>query len=331
MPIKVAMPIVNAASGAFVVLNVKDNGTAFNPSSGTASFTSLLINPLYNVTGTYIGRITGIDYNPALTSMIGVTHYGALIRSGLVGMGLGATLPTAALHVKSPGNTSSTYCAKFDNSDGVMLLGVNDGKYIEIGGDTFVISVGSTIPSGAAYMEINSNQVLAYFMTDKVGNVIEEITTTTGAISRKLKTELVVDQLAGDCPMTYIQRQSTVAAASTTTTVAAVNMAVSEQIMDVRVQFIITELGGDGGGCNINATIRRSSAGTVALVGAQDKGAGERRIAASGAPDWTCNLVADDTNKRLNINFTNNSATPVPKAFKVTAHIWYTKTIEPSV
>jgi hypothetical protein len=212
-----------------------------------------------------------------------------------------------------------------------MLLGVNDGKYIEIGGDTFVISVGSTIPSGAAYMEINSNQVLAYFMTDKVGNVIEEITTTTGAISRKLKTELVVDQLAGDCPMTYIQRQSTVAAASTTTTVAAVNMAVSEQIMDVRVQFIITELGGDGGGCNINATIRRSSAGTVALVGAQDKGAGERRIAASGAPDWTCNLVADDTNKRLNINFTNNSATPVPKAFKVTAHIWYTKTIEPSV
>lgn len=84
LPVRIHLPNVNATSGNFVVLNIKDVGGGFAVSSGTASFTPLLINTIYNTTGTYSGTVIGIDYNPTLTSTVGMTHYAMRINSGVV-------------------------------------------------------------------------------------------------------------------------------------------------------------------------------------------------------------------------------------------------------
>ena len=124
LPIKIAMPVVSATSGSYLLLNIKDNGTAFNPSSGTATYTSVLINPLYNVTGGNPTAI-GIDYNPSLISIIGAYHYAALFRSGLVGIGTGT--PTAKLHVVGDGATTGELFKLIDNSTNIKMSILDNG------------------------------------------------------------------------------------------------------------------------------------------------------------------------------------------------------------
>ena len=89
----------NSASGNNI--NTSLRGT-YNPSSGgaTSTFTALQVQPTINQTGTGTGTVTGITYDPVLTSILG-THYGIMSTpaSAFSGVGLGATLPTATWHV----------------------------------------------------------------------------------------------------------------------------------------------------------------------------------------------------------------------------------------
>ncbi len=90
----------NATTGQMTNVYLSNRGATptdgFNPTTGTRAYTSLSIRPNYNQTGTATGVITGIDYNPTITSITG-SHYAALFRSGFVG--IGTPTPTEALHV----------------------------------------------------------------------------------------------------------------------------------------------------------------------------------------------------------------------------------------
>ncbi len=59
----------------------------FNPSSGTATYNSLIIEGLYNTTGTYSGIIRGLYYNPITTSLTGASHRAIETTSGNVLIG----------------------------------------------------------------------------------------------------------------------------------------------------------------------------------------------------------------------------------------------------
>jgi hypothetical protein len=96
---------LNATSGsyrAFEIIGSRFGNTSyaqFNPTSGTATYTHINLNTGINQTGTASGRVVGIDYNPDITSITGA-HYGILIRpAAFNGFGLGATLPTAIIHI----------------------------------------------------------------------------------------------------------------------------------------------------------------------------------------------------------------------------------------
>lgn len=80
-------------TGAFVTMEINHGG--FNPSSGTASHTNLMIDPVINQTGTASGRITGVDYDPILTSILG-QHIAWRNTSGQLIFG-GTTLTTGSV------------------------------------------------------------------------------------------------------------------------------------------------------------------------------------------------------------------------------------------
>lgn len=52
------------------------------PATGTAIYNQLALKPAINTTGSYVGVVRGIYYNPTLTSVIGVTHYAFESTSG---------------------------------------------------------------------------------------------------------------------------------------------------------------------------------------------------------------------------------------------------------
>lgn len=59
-----------------------DSTVTHTISSGTGTHSVVSINDVYNFTGTYTGNVYGIDYNPTLTSLTGVTHYAIRTTSG---------------------------------------------------------------------------------------------------------------------------------------------------------------------------------------------------------------------------------------------------------
>jgi hypothetical protein len=95
---------------------ITDTGTAVNSFKWLDMITSTAIN-LNNPNTT----IFGIDYNPTITSYNGA-HYGFLIRpTTLNGIGLGATLPAATLHVNSP-NTVKPLKVDVGTVDSALLV-----------------------------------------------------------------------------------------------------------------------------------------------------------------------------------------------------------------
>lgn len=68
-------------AGTLTTFNI-GAGETFAPSSGTTSLITLAVAPNYNTTGTYVGALIGIDYNPAITAVVGATHYAFRATSG---------------------------------------------------------------------------------------------------------------------------------------------------------------------------------------------------------------------------------------------------------
>jgi hypothetical protein len=156
-----AVPMVNVYSSA----TARTTGTAiifgamgaqFNPSSGTANFTSILVQPTYNTTGTYAGTAIGIDYNPALTSTIGLVHIAIRTASGQVLYASSSSDTITAntrLDVRglSGGNTF-----RLANSSNTVRFIIQDDGYIAhtpaaatgVGGALYAMSVSFVQSSG---------------------------------------------------------------------------------------------------------------------------------------------------------------------------------------
>ena len=120
---------LNPTSGILNVVGVlQSSGTnysAWNPSSGSATFNVFNINPTLNTSGTYSGIVRGILYNPILTSITGVTHRAIETTSGDVlfqsgssplffvsgsgNVGVGTSTPTTRLDVV--GSSGANYGA----------------------------------------------------------------------------------------------------------------------------------------------------------------------------------------------------------------------------
>jgi hypothetical protein len=79
-------------------------GSAFEPTSGTATYKTLLLNPTYNTTGTYVGTGIGVDYNPVLNGVTGLTHYAWRNTSGRFLINGTSTTYTGPLHVRENGS-----------------------------------------------------------------------------------------------------------------------------------------------------------------------------------------------------------------------------------
>ena len=109
----------------------------------SATAINFKINPTVNFTGTGVHDFIGINYNPTMTSITG-KHYGLLIRSGLSGFGLGATLPTATITIAA----STTANAPLNIAAGTAPTAPNDGDIwtegtdlkIRLGGTTYTVT-----------------------------------------------------------------------------------------------------------------------------------------------------------------------------------------------
>jgi hypothetical protein len=122
-----AIADLNATSGtyrAFEIIGSRFGSTlygVFNPTSGNAIYKHINISTGVNQTGTASGAVYGIDYNPTITAILGA-HYGFLIRpTTLNGIGLGATLPAATLHINSP-NTVKPLKVDVGTVDSALLV-----------------------------------------------------------------------------------------------------------------------------------------------------------------------------------------------------------------
>jgi hypothetical protein len=113
-------------SGTAGLYNIANTGnSAFQPSSGSATWTTLYVNPTINQTGTATGTVYGVDYDPILTSITG-SHLAWRNTTG--NLLIGATTPTASTRVdqRGLGTTSSTINHRWANSSNTVLAQLTD-------------------------------------------------------------------------------------------------------------------------------------------------------------------------------------------------------------
>lgn len=121
-----ASPTMNT-SGTYVGIN---RGYHFNPTntatigvtqygahiqggvtaaSGTSNYTGVFIAPVYAATVSHTGGLAvGIDYNPTLTGVVGLTHYAMRLNSGSVLIGTAIGTLSTALNIKQAGQAATS-------------------------------------------------------------------------------------------------------------------------------------------------------------------------------------------------------------------------------
>jgi hypothetical protein len=95
-------------TGAWKTLEVR--GTYASSSALAAAGIAVNLIPTINTTVSYLNSYTAIDYNPTLTSVTGLTHYGLLIRPTAALNGFGTATPTSTVDIVGSlgANTAST-------------------------------------------------------------------------------------------------------------------------------------------------------------------------------------------------------------------------------
>jgi len=125
--IEIYQPINNGGGFTSGTLNNISTPFTYTNTSGAVSYNLLSISPGINNTGTYVGTIRGIYYNPSLTSLVGTTHIALETVTGNVILGstsgnllLGTTTDNGAkLRIES-GNLSMTGYQPIFNINGTI-------------------------------------------------------------------------------------------------------------------------------------------------------------------------------------------------------------------
>jgi hypothetical protein len=134
--IRLSTHLTNGATSGNITLVSLQNKNAtslFSFSTGTAVGRVLAIDPVYNITGG-TSTVYGVDYNPTLTSMTGVTHVALRATEGQVVIGTTGT-SSANDRVKINGiGTTTGKGLVVNNSSGSERFSVQDNGVINFSG-----------------------------------------------------------------------------------------------------------------------------------------------------------------------------------------------------
>jgi len=190
------------------------------------------------------------------------------------------------------------------NSALSVIMKLYNDQIAEFGGATSVISVLSTVISGGAYIEFNDNQAEAFRITDRTGNNFITWTSTTGALSMTFHRRIKHDHNLGFAKW-YVQ-----AFLRTTTTAGTANLLSSVAVgtdfacsINVDHLFAYATDGSTVVATGNRAAVVRNVAGTVS------GSVPTPTVAADPATTATWSIVANNTNKRADINFVNTTGT----------------------
>lgn len=200
-----------SASGAVgsSILGIANGGTGSStalwwPLTGTGTFTgnttiaqgsNTLSHTYTSVAGTTIPytftssitatansqAMVAFDFNTTFANggFTSTTNTGLKVRTGRVGFGLGATNPSAALHVRSEGTTSSTNALVIQDSGGDNMFRILDDGFIRLGSNGSPPNIGPTA-TGTSLSKSGAGIMLT---TNTVGTTIEcTAPATTGTI-----------------------------------------------------------------------------------------------------------------------------------------------------
>lgn len=160
-----------AASGSWTLTLPTDDGTASQflqtDGNGVTSWQTVASND-WALNGNTVGSEKWIGTADAFAFPIRTnnTEWARFLTTGEFGIGL--TVPTAKLHIKGAGNTSTTFSIKTQNSSSTDIFNVRDDGYISAGlaggnltiglnsflatgGFTTVFGVGSSTPNASSY------------------------------------------------------------------------------------------------------------------------------------------------------------------------------------
>jgi hypothetical protein len=186
--------------------------SSISGTTGSNTNTAILIEKSYNFTG---GTWTaaGLDYNPTLTSVTGLSNYFLRSSSGLAG--IGTRTPTAVLHVKSYGTTTDE-AIRVDDSGGTNRdLGLSNGTR------TFTSDAGSTpfrfqTSTATQYVGFNPSSTSSVVFGNASGTISLGIHSTasdylwTNAVSGMRMTRLTLSNASGnDTNAPFIRRSGT--------------------------------------------------------------------------------------------------------------------------
>lgn len=145
--------------------------------------TYLIISPTI-VAAANSQRLVALDINPTFTlGAFTATPDGLLVRSGNVGLGLGATSPSAALHLKTRGNTVSTAGFYVQDSSNVFMFRLLDDGFIRLGDNASPPNIGPT----ATGTSLSKTGAGLFFTTNVVGTTIECSAASTSGDLWKLR------------------------------------------------------------------------------------------------------------------------------------------------
>lgn len=230
---------------------------------------------------------------------------------------------TGELTLNGTDDSTSTYVLKLLNDSGALIARFANGQFLELGGSTFVIEVGSGVTSGNARIVLNDDQAMALIFEDTNGKEYISIRSTDGDERFNVRVKQRLDALSGLAPIDLFQFSATANATnSSVTLIGSIPMATDEEMVHAEVDFFALSTSGAGGFQRIKAAVQRVSGGTVQAFGASVADTIQRT-----AGTFLFSVDADNTNKRINLNFTQNTSGGV--AYLLVANVKWTRMVEP--
>jgi hypothetical protein len=130
----------NAGGTVAISHNVVVITSGITTGVGTWTFNALKLAPVINQTGSSTSTITGVYYNPTLTSVTGVTHYGIVIVPTGALNGFGVSAPTAVIHTSASTTARASACFPHGTAPTAPVDGdiwtTTAGLYVRINGST---------------------------------------------------------------------------------------------------------------------------------------------------------------------------------------------------
>lgn len=178
--------VFTATSGTQNTINIgTSTNDVWSPSSGTATYNLLRINPRTNTSGSYSGIVRGILIDPTLTSTTGVTYRAIETTTGDVvfastsgNVAIGSSSPGARLDVRAQGALSTDIAFRVRNSANTgnlaNITGLGDvylggGVTVTNQGSEPMIAIGKAITVNGIF---NSSPIAIGHTTTSIGNSI---------------------------------------------------------------------------------------------------------------------------------------------------------------